>query len=116
MTVAAGLLALLSRKITDSPGAMLVMPFRATAAANEFELSSIFQPAIFTGAGPVFVTSNQSAPTGLLPLDHGATSEMMRVGTGGASTAWSVTDRVNNAVLASGAPPSAGSSTLTVTE
>src|SRR5262245_3488492 len=114
MTVAAGLLAVLSMKMTDSPGAMLVIPFKDTAAAKEFELSSIFQPVIFTAVEPVFVTSNQSAPTGLLPLDHGATSEMMRVGTGGVSTAWSVTDKVN-VVLASGAPPSVGSSTLTVT-
>ena len=33
-----------SRKITDSPGAMLVMPFSATAAAGDCELSSTFQP------------------------------------------------------------------------
>ena len=73
-------------KITDSPGAMLVMPFRATAVAKEFELSSIFQPAMFTALAPVFVTSNQSAPTGLLPLDHGATSEMTSDGAGGSSS------------------------------
>src|SRR5262245_35731404 len=65
-----------SMKMTDSPGAMLVMPLSAAAAANDCELSSIFQPEIFTANAVVFVTSNQSAPTGLLPLDHGATSEM----------------------------------------
>jgi len=35
-----------------------------------------------TGATPVFVTSNQSPPTGLLPLDHAATSETIMEGTG----------------------------------
>jgi len=72
----------LSIKITDSPGAMLVMPFKATAEPKEFELSSIFQPLMFAAAVPVLVTSNQSAASaaGLLPLDHGATSEMMSVG------------------------------------
>ena len=64
-------------KITDSPGAMLVMPFSGTAAAGDSELSSIFQPVMSTGDAPMFVTSNQSAPTGLLPLHHGATSEMI---------------------------------------
>src|SRR5262245_14871593 len=73
----AGLLPLgTSMKMTDSPGAMLVMPLRGTAAANDCELSSIFQPEIFTAKAVGFVTSSQSAPTGLLPLDHGATSEM----------------------------------------
>ena len=38
-------------KITDSPGAMLVMPLSATAAAKALELSSIFQPVMSTGAG-----------------------------------------------------------------
>ena len=63
-----------SKKITDSPGAMLVIPLRATDAAKEPELSSIFQPVISTAVAFVFVTSNQSARTGLLPLDQGATS------------------------------------------
>ena len=48
-------------KITDSPGAMLVMPFNATAEPKELELSSIFQPVMFAAAVPIFVTSNQSA-------------------------------------------------------
>ena len=64
-------------KITDSPGAMLVMPFSGTAPAGDSELSSIFQPVMTAADAPMFVTSNQSAPTGLLPLDHGATSEMI---------------------------------------
>ena len=69
-------------KITDSPGAMVVTPFSGTAAANDSELSSIFQPVMSTAAPPMLVTSNQSAPTGLLPLDHGATSEMINLPTG----------------------------------
>jgi hypothetical protein len=32
---------------------------------------------MLTGLALVFVSSNQSAATGLLPLDQGATSEMM---------------------------------------
>src|SRR4051812_11521254 len=32
---------------------------------------------MFTALAPVLVTSNQSAPSGMIPLDHGATSEMM---------------------------------------
>src|SRR5262245_51024813 len=75
MTVA-GSLSVASTKMTDSPDPMLLMPFKANAAANEPELSSIFQPEIFRAEAVVFVTSNQSAPTGLLPLDQGATSEM----------------------------------------
>ena len=63
-----------SMKITDSPGAILVMPFSATEAANEPELSSIFQPVMSALVALVLVTSNQSAATGLLPLDQGATS------------------------------------------
>ena len=68
-----------SMKITDSPGAMLVMPVGhlRSALPTPFELSSIFQPVMFDGAVPVLVTSNQSALKGLLPLDQGATSEMM---------------------------------------
>ena len=81
-----------SRKITDSPAAMLVMPFSATAEANASELSSIFQPVMSTAVPPMFVTSNQSAATGLLPLDHGATSEMKSTGAAGFSFTMSVTD------------------------
>ena len=62
-------------KITDSPGPMLVTPFKGTAATGDSELSSTFHPVTSTGAAPMLVTSNQSAPTGL-PLDHAATSEM----------------------------------------
>ena len=56
---------------------MLVTPVSATALANELELSSIFQPVMSTATEPVFVSSNQSAPYGALPLAHGATSETM---------------------------------------
>src|ERR1700750_1297303 len=80
MVVAAGTVPP-SRKMTDSPGAMLVIPLKATVAANESELSSILQPVMSTAKAVVFVTSNQSAPTGLLPLDQGATSEMNRLPT-----------------------------------
>jgi hypothetical protein len=37
-----------SRKITDSPGAMLEMPVNAAATAKELELSSNFQPLMLT--------------------------------------------------------------------
>ena len=68
-------------KITDSPAAMLVMPFSATEALNELELSSIFQPVILTAERPTLVTSNQSAPK-VVPLLHGATSVMTTLGAG----------------------------------
>ena len=62
-------------KITDSPGAMLATPFeRDRAWRTRCELSSTFQPVRSTGAVPVLVTSNQSAPYGLLPLLQGETS------------------------------------------
>ena len=94
---------------------MLVMPLSATAEAKESELSSTFQPVMSMAVDPRFVTSNQSAATGLLPLDHGATSEMKTVERTGVSLTTSVTVRVKD-VLASGVAPTAGSSTLTVTE
>ena len=50
-----------SRKITDSPAAMLVIPFNATDDPKAFELSSIFQPVMLTESLPVLVNSNQSA-------------------------------------------------------
>src|SRR5262245_42570910 len=65
-----------SLKVTDSPAPILLMPLNATAAANELELSSIFQPVMSMAEAEVLVTSNQSAPTGLSPLDQGATSEI----------------------------------------
>src|SRR4051812_25847026 len=101
-------------KMTDSPGAMEVMPLRATAAPNELELSSIFQPAMLTAVGPVLVTSNQSAPTGLLLLAQGATSEMTSEGLAGSSLTRSVTVRAKDAV-ASGVLPTMRSSRTTVT-
>ena len=55
---------------------MVVMPLRATAPTGEPELSSIFQPLMLIAADVLLVSSNQSAPTGLLLLDQGATSEM----------------------------------------
>src|SRR5262245_59989855 len=63
-------------KMTDSPGAIDVTPLSATASANVCELSSTRQPVTSTAVEPVLVISNQSAPSGLFPLDHGATSEM----------------------------------------
>ena len=56
-----------SKKTTDFPAGILVTAGRPdtlrseTAEAKELELSSIFQPLMFTSLGPVFVTSNQSA-------------------------------------------------------
>ena len=52
---------------------IVVRPF--SMLGPKLDASSTFQPEMFTAASPVFVTSNQSAPTGL-PLDHAATSEM----------------------------------------
>ncbi len=63
-------------KMTDSPGAMLVTPVIGTEAAKELELSSMRQPVVLTVAVPMLVTSNQSTPRELLPLDQGATSVM----------------------------------------
>src|SRR5262249_6796970 len=101
----------LSMKITDSPAAMLAMPFNAMADPKDLESSSIFHPVISTAALPRFVTSNQSAASGLFPLDHGATSEMMSAPV---PLVVAVTDKWKSA-LASGRAPTAGSSTLTVT-
>src|SRR5262245_27009972 len=99
-------------KITDSPGAMLVTPFKARADPNEFELSSTFHPAMFAAAVPTFVTSNQSSPTGLLPLDHGATSEMIRLAV---PPVEAVTARTRLPLASGALLPTAGSATLTVT-
>src|SRR5262249_31117323 len=66
-----------SMKMTDSPGAMLVIPVIGTERPKEFELSSIRQPVGLIEAEPMFVTSNQSAARLLLLLDQGATSDMM---------------------------------------
>src|SRR4029077_11139240 len=96
-------------KITDSPGAMRVMPFKATDEPNELELSSILHPVMSWAAVPTLVTSNQSAPRGLLPLDQGATSEMMRAGV---PPVEAVIVSVKS-LLASGVLPTAGSFTLT---
>ena len=73
---------------------MLVMPLRASEETKAAELSSTFQPVMFTGLSLTLVTSNQSAATGLLPLDHGATSVMTSAGGPEISTSWSVTVRV----------------------
>src|SRR5215831_18500911 len=99
-------------KITDSPGAMLVTPFRGTETANEFELSSIVQPTRLTADVPKFVTSNQSRATGLFPLDQGAASVMARLI--GPPPPAGVMARVYD-TLASGVAPTVVSSTLTVT-
>jgi hypothetical protein len=88
----------LSMKITDSPAAMLVMPFSETAAENELELSSIFQPLTLIAAMPMFVSSNQSAPIGEFPLDQGATSVILTCALTGAllTTASNALARPNN--------------------
>ena len=69
-----------SRKITDSPAAIVVTPFRAIALAKLLELSSTLKPVMSAGWAPVFVSSNQSAPYGLLPLLQGAASVTMSEG------------------------------------
>jgi hypothetical protein len=61
LTVVGEFVEVVSRKITDSPAAMLVMPVNAAAAPKEFELSSTFQPLMLTAALLVLVNSNQSA-------------------------------------------------------
>ena len=63
-------------KMTARPGAIVLTPRRATADPALYELSSIFHPVRSTAVPPRFVTSNQSWPTGELPLDQGATSVM----------------------------------------
>src|ERR1700759_3650691 len=98
-----------SRKIADSPGASAPPPFSATALAKLNELSSIFQVERSADTVPVLVTSNQSAATGLLPLDQGATSVMR---TTGSATSATLSVKL---VLASGVEPTLASSTLTVT-
>ncbi len=64
--------------MTDSPGLIVVIPLRGTERAELLELSSIVQPVISTGEDPPLVTSNQSLPNTLFPLDHGAVSETKR--------------------------------------
>ena len=83
-----------SKKITDSPALIVVMPPIVTDEANEFELSSIFHPVMVTADVPVFDNSNQSAATGLLPLDHGATSDIINVTPVGVSIKISFTNNV----------------------
>ena len=61
-------------------GGELVTPLSAIALANAFELSSILKPVMSTACAPVLVSSIQSAPNGLLPLLHGATSETISDG------------------------------------
>ena len=101
-------------KITDSPAAILLMPLKATAASKLSELSSNFQPLMSMVLLPRLVISNQSAVSGLLPLDQGATSEMMRSTVVGFSMTWSI-NRRSKLALASGVAPTAESSTVTVT-
>src|SRR5262249_15431502 len=105
--------AAVSMKITDSPGAMLVTPFRGTETANEFELSSIVQPTRLTDEVPKCVASNQSAASagGLFPLDRGAASVMARLIV---PVTAGVMVRVYD-VLASGVAPTVVSSTSTLT-
>src|SRR5262245_18594158 len=106
-------LVLPSMKITEARAGMLVTPRSGTDTADEFELSSIRQPEMLMAVEALFVTSTQSALNGLLPLDHGATSQMNRFGCVGFPPPASVMLRVKF-VLASGLPPTVESSTLTV--
>jgi hypothetical protein len=90
---------------------MLVTPFNGTDTANEFELSSIVQPIKLTDDVPKFVTSNQSAASGLFPLDQGAASVMARL----IAPLWAGVIASVYDVLASGVAPTVVSSTLMVT-
>src|SRR5262249_12323947 len=100
-----------SKNTADFPAGSEEMPSRGTALPAELELSSIFQPVRSTAAGPVLVSSNQSAAYGAFPLAHGATSEMIipaPVVPAGVMVSVKV-------VVASGVGPTVGSSTVTVT-
>src|SRR6478609_10546111 len=94
-----------STNSTDSPGATTPTPVSAIAVANALELSSTIQPVRSIGVVPRLVTSNQSAPYGLLPLLQGETSV----------TATVETARVSVALVASGVAPTVVSSTATAT-
>ena len=83
-----------SKKITDSPALIVVIPLIGTEDAKELELSSIFHPVMVTAVVPVLVNSNQSAATGLFPLDHGATSDTIKVTPVGDSIKISLTNNV----------------------
>ena len=65
-----------SMKIAEAPGASEVTPDIGTETLAELELSSMVQSVRFAVVPPRLVTSNQSLASVLLPLDHGATSEM----------------------------------------
>src|SRR6516162_720790 len=97
-------------KMTASPGAMEVTPFKGTALELECELSSIFQPVRSMVEVLVLVTSNQSAESGATPLDQGAISEITML----PGTTACVTLSVKPTV-ASGDAPTPGSSTAMVT-
>ena len=97
-------------KITDSPAAMVVMPLKAIDEVKAFELSSTLEPVMSTALELLFVTSNQSAPTELLPLDQGATSEII---SGEGASFKSFTAKVK-VVVASVVLPTVVSSTLTL--
>ena len=103
-----------SRKMTDSPGAMLVTPLKTAPKAEEFELSSTFQLVIVMVFSLMLVSSNQSSATALKLFAQGAVSEMITTGTGAVSGSWSVTVRTKFNV-ASGVAPSERSSALMVT-
>ena len=89
----AAFVALVSKKITDSPAAMLVIPVKAKAAVKELELSSTFQPEISRAALPLLVTSNQSAATVVVLLDQEAASVILTETIGVVSTKTSVTSK-----------------------
>ena len=95
--------------------AIVVIPFKAKAAAKDFELSSTFQPVMSRVAFPLLVTSNQSAPTKALLLDQGATSVMLTVAIAATSSITSVIVKLNS-TEASGVEPTELSSTFKVIE
>ena len=53
--------------VGHSEAKVSLTPFNATANPKRFELSSIFQPAMFAAAVPMLVTSNQSTRGGSSP-------------------------------------------------
>src|SRR5262245_17941970 len=111
--LAASVASVVSMKITDSPGAILVMLLSATDGPKACELSSIAHALMVAVAVPMVVASNQSTrrAVGLFPLDQGAISVTISEGVPPVD---GVIDKVKPTV-ASGVLPTVGSSTTMVT-
>ena len=101
-------------KITDSPGRDAGEPFSATAARERVRAVVHLPAGDVHGAGAGIGHLEPVGGIGLLPLPQGATSEMTRDGP--AAVLQHIGDRQGvKSALASGVPPTVGSSTSTVT-